>query len=354
MKRILLIGCGGSAGYNFIESLKISPEDFFVVGTDINPEHLELSNCDKKYLVPKNSDSKYIDVINRIIEKEEIDFVHIQPDIEVAFWSKNRDKINSKLFLPSQDSIILCHDKMNFNLRMKDMGIPAPKSIHIKSEKDIFPSFNELKQISETIWIRAIRGAGSRASLPIKDVSHAKMWMDYWNKNKDTSFEDFMVAEFLPGKEYAFQSIWKDGEIITSQARERKEYVFGNLMPSGQSSSPSVAETVHNEQVNKIATMAILASDKKPDGIYCVDMKENSKGIPCVTEINIGRFFTTSDFFSRAGSNMPYYYIKLGLGEEIEEVLPKYNAVPANLKWLRIIDMGKKLLREGEWTYQKI
>jgi len=53
MKKILLIGCGGSAGFNFVESLRMSDEDFLIVGTDISREHLELSNCDVKYLVPK-------------------------------------------------------------------------------------------------------------------------------------------------------------------------------------------------------------------------------------------------------------------------------------------------------------
>lgn len=352
-KKVLLIGCGGSAGYNFVESLKMSEEEFIIVGTDINKEHLELSNCDVKYLVPKNSDPSYIDVINKIIEKEKIDFFHIQPDVEVAFWSENRDKIKAKYLLPSKESIKLCHDKMEFNKILEDKKIPVPKSCHINSKEDIKKYFELLKNSSEKIWVRAIRGAGSRASLPITEVEHAEMWIDYWNKNKGTNYSDFMLAEYLPGKEFAFQSIWKNGELITSQARERKEYVFGSLMPSGQSSSPSVALSVHDERVNKIATDAILAIDEKPEGIYCVDMKENKEGIPCVTEINIGRFFTTSDFFTKAGSNMPYFFVKLGLNEEIP-LLSKYNAIPENLYWLRVIDMGKKMVKEKEWTFQKI
>ena len=353
MKRILIIGCGGSAGYNFVRSLKMSEEEFVTIGTDINREHLELSNCDIKYLVPKNTNKKYIDIINKIIAVEKIDFMHIQPDVEVAFWSKNRDRINTKFELPTENAIELCHNKMEFNTLLSENKIPVPESYQFNNKLDIKRAFEKLIRNHEKIWVRAIRGAGSKASLPIKNLEHAEMWIDYWNKNKNTTYSDFMLSEFLPGKEYAFQSIWKDGELITSQARERQEYVFGNLMPSGQSSSPAVAETVHNKLVNKIATDAIRLVDKNATGIFCVDLKENNKGIPSVTEINIGRFFTTNDFFSEAGCNMPLYYLKLAFGEKIP-ALKKYNALPIKLSWIRIIDMGKKLVRGGEWSYREI
>jgi carbamoyl-phosphate synthase large subunit len=170
---------------------------------------------------------------------------------------------------------------------------------------------------------------------------------------KGLKYSDFMVCEFLPGKEFAFQSIWKDGEIITSQARERMEYVFGNLTPSGQSSSPSIAKTVHRNDVNKIATEAVKTIDKKATGIFCVDMKENKQGVPSITEINCGRFFTTSNFFSTAGSNMPYFYIKMAYGEKLPN-LPKYNAIPKGWYWIRTIDMGCKLIKGEKWTSKKL
>jgi len=299
----------------------------------------------------KNSESNYIGVIKKIIEQENIGFVHIQPDVEVSFWSKNRGELKEKLLLPSEKAIEACHDKMYCNALLKSKGIPAPDSYHVKDKKSIGEALNNLKSKNEKIWVRAIRGAGSRASLPVKEIEHAESWIDYWNKNKGTSYQDFMLAEFLPGKEYAFQSIWKNGELVTSQARERKEYVFGNLTPSGQSSSPSVAVSVHNEKVNEIATKAILAIDENASGVFCVDLKENKEGTPCVTEINIGRFFTTSDFFSKAGSNMPYYYIKMAYNEKLP-FLKKYDSVDSGLHWLRIIDMGKKLVKEGEWSYK--
>ena len=189
---------------------------------------------------------------------------------------------------------------------------------------------------------------GARGSLPISEASHGRMWVDYWTKVKGAGWGDFMACEFLPGREFAFQSVWKEGELITSAARERLEYVFGNLMPSGQSSSPSVARTVCREEVNDIATKAVLAVDEDATGVFCVDMKENGEGVPCVTEINAGRFFTTSNFFTMLGVNMPYLYVLQALGEDVPR-LPKHNAVPDNCYWIRLMDCGPVMVVGDKW-----
>jgi carbamoyl-phosphate synthase large subunit len=163
-----------------------------------------------------------------------------------------------------------------------------------------------------------------------------------------------MVSEFLPGKEYAFQSVWHQGTLLMSQARERKEYVFGNLTPSGQSSSPSVAMTVHNQEVNELCTQAILAVDHQATGVFCVDMKTDKNNTIKVTEINAGRFFTTSYFFSQAGANMPYYYTKVGIDGSVEHSLKPYNNIPEGWYWIRNIDIGYKLIKGEAWTSKAI
>ncbi|MBI4834623.1 MAG: ATP-grasp domain-containing protein [Planctomycetes bacterium] len=353
MKRILVTGAGGSAGINFIESLRMSKESFYIVGGDINRWHLELPRIDKGYILPYYNEPDYMDKLNGLIEKEKIEMVHTQPDIELDIISENREKVSARVFLPAKETLRVCRSKLATNVILSRNKIPIPLSYQIGRIEDIPDIMKKLQKRNEVVWLRAIKGAGSKAALPVRSFRQAKEWIHYWRATKRLESKDFMLAEYLPGREFAFQSLWKDGKLVTSQARSRLEYYMGNLFPSGQSSSPSVAATVHRRDVNRIAARAILGIDKKATGVFCVDMKENEKGMPCVTEVNAGRFFTTSNFFSLAGVNMPYYYVKLAYGEKLPQ-LKQYNALPENLYWIRLPDKGPILVKGERWKSRKI
>ena len=119
--------------------------------------------------------------------------------------------------------------------------------------------------------------------------------------------------------------------------------------------TPAVQKTVHNETVNKVGTEAVLAIDSNFSGIASVDLKENKQGVPCVTEINPGRMFTTSFFFSYASQvirgeyavNIPYLYTKLAYKESLPK-LQKYNPLPADVYWIRHMDAPAKLVKDNK------
>lgn len=354
MKRIIVTGAGGSAAHNFIESLRLAKEKFYIIGTDMSKYHVELSGADRCYQLPRADSDDYLKKLNLLIKKEKIDFVHPQPDPEVTKLSRDFSQVKAKTFLPSSKTIGRCQNKIKFNQIISKIGLETAKSFYLEKEEDLEKAFKNLSKDHEKMWVRAIRGAGSKAALPVTKQEHASGWIKYWIDSKGLQWNDFMISEFLPGREFAFQSIWHKGEILVSQARERLEYFFGSIMPSGQSSTPSVARTVNNKSVNQAAFKAIKAIDPQATGIFCADLKENKEGEPCVMEVNAGRFFTTSNFFSHAGLNMPLFYLKLGLGENVSEFkFKKFNNLEENLYWVRMLDMGYKLIKEGEWQLIK-
>lgn len=337
MINVLVLGAGGTAGINFIECLMLAG-DYNVVGLDINQWHLELVKHKfniNTYLVPQLTPEEKVSFINDVIDKEQIKFVHAQPDVEVEFLSEYRDEIKAQMFLPYHLTVGICRDKYRTS---QILGGLAPLT-SLVDEENIDYQIKTIQTISgnEKVWIRAVKGAGSKAALPITTARQALDWIHYWVQTKHLETFDFMLSEFLPGKEYAFQSIWFAGKLVTSMARERVEYLMGNLFPSGQSSSPSVAVTVHSDLVNTIATEAMHRIDNKASGIFCIDMKEDKHGRPFVTEINCSRFFTTSNFYAHFGSNMPDMYIRMGMGEKVTG--NQYNAIPANICWIRGIDV---------------
>jgi carbamoyl-phosphate synthase large subunit len=348
MKRVLVTGAGGPAGINFVASLQAAPEKMFVVGTEANKYFVHLATTDKVYSVPKATEQCYVDSLNEIIGKEKIEFLHAQPDVEVEVLSENRERLHTRLFLPSKEAVAACQDKLAAAKLWKKRDVPVARFMELRGSSDVGKAFEEL---GSPIWIRATHGAGGVGSTPAGNKETAVSWMNYW-KGRGVDWK-FIAQEHLQGRNIAFHSLWKDGELVMSMARERLEYIYPHLAPSGVTGTPAVQKTIHDETVNKIGTDAVLSIDTGFNGIACVDMKENSEGVPCVTEINAGRMFTTSFFFSYASkilrkdfwANIPYLYVKLAFKEEIPKI-PKYNVLPENVYWIRHIDAPARLVKD--------
>ena len=350
MKRILVTGAGGPAGINFVKSLQIVPEKMFLVGTEANKHFIHLVSTDKKYLVPKATEAGYIDKLNALAQKENIEFLHAQTDIEVQVVSENRGKLKTEVFLPSKKTVRACQDKLEATRTWQRKGIPVAGFKELRKESDIESAFEEL---GKPIWIRATHGAGGVGSTPAHNVETAASWINYWKARK-VGWR-FIAQQHLPGRNVAFHSLWKDGELVTSMSRERLEYIYPHLAPSGITGTPAVQRTVHDEAINKTGTDAVLSIDPHFNGIACVDLKQNKEKVPCVTEINAGRMFTTSFFFSYASktlrkdhhANIPYLYVKIAFKEKIPNI-PRYNVLPENLYWIRHIDAPARLVKDGK------
>lgn len=349
MKRILVTGAGGPAGINFVKSLKIASEKMFLVGSESNEHFMYLTPTEKKYLILKATEASYIDSLNYIIRKEKVEFIHAQPDLEVEVISENREKLEASVFLPSKKTIRVCQNKLRSANLWQKKNIPVAKFTELRKESDIDEAFEEF---GSPIWIRATQGTG-QGSTPAPNKETAISWINYW-KARGVNWT-FVAQEFLLGRNMAFHSLWKDGELITSMARERLEYIYPHLAPSGVTGTPAVQKTIHDQTINKIGTDAVLSIDANFNGIACVDLKENDRGVPCVTEINAGRMFTTSFFFSYASktlrkdcyANIPYLYVKLAFNEKIPNI-PKYDVLPENVYWIRHIDAPAKLVKDGK------
>ncbi len=350
MKRVLCTGAGGPAGINFVMSLRLAPEKMFIVGTEANEYYLHLASTEKKYRVPRAIDPSYIDSLNEIIHKENIEFLHAQPDVEVEAVSENREKIRANVFLPSKAAVKACQDKLESAKIWRGKNVPVARTIELHDESDVEKAFEKL---GSPIWVRARHGAGGRGSTPAENRETALSWIRYWRARKVTW--DFIAQEHLSGRNIAFHSLWKDGELVVSMARERVEYIYPYLAPSGIMGTPSVQRTVHDETVNKIGVEAVLAIDSGFNGIASVDLKENSDGVPCVTEINPGRMFTTSYFFSYASkmlrgdysANIPYLYTRLAYKESVPQ-MPKHNILPPDVYWIRHMDAPARLVKNGK------
>jgi hypothetical protein len=340
MKRILLSEAGGTLTRNVVMSLRAAPEKFHIVGVSSNPYELKLARCDETYLVPGARDPAFVPVLSTVAAKTRVTLIHSQHDTVIAVLSARRGELPAPLFLPSESTVAACIDKYESYRRWAAAGIPVPETMEIGSPADLTAAFAKL---GPTVWFRLKEGGGGAGSLPTDDPEFARIWIDHfegWGK--------FTAARLLSPQSVTWTSIWQNGRLVVAQGRKRLTWLFGNRTLSGVTGVTGVGLTVSDPAVDDLARRAIVAIDPSPHGIFSVDMTYAPDGTLCPTEINIGRFFTTVHFFTAAGVNFPYIFVKLALGETPPVVDPPVNPLPPGKLWIRGMDTEPVLTDEND------
>jgi carbamoyl-phosphate synthase large subunit len=349
--KILITGAGGSPAINFTRSLKKLKDKYELIGADCSKYYLMRAETSKKYLVPPANNEDYIPFLNYIIDKEGIDFLHVQNDMEVSFVSENREKINTKTFLPDKETVKICQDKFESYKLWQNAGIKVPKTIFINNENDLKKAYEEIGDL----WLRATSGAGGRGSIISKSLEHGKAWIDFHK-----GWGEFTAAEVLNPDTVTWMSLWKDGELVIAQGRKRLYWELSKLTPSGVTGITGTGVTCSDPILDEIAQKTVLAICKKPNGLFGVDLAYDKNGLPNPTEINIGRFFTTHQFFTECGINMPDIYVRTAHNEkgilEKEGINKKINPAKENMAWIRGVDFEPILttLEEIESNVKKM
>ncbi len=343
-KNVLILGTGGAPGNSVVKSLKMAPEPIRIVGTDVDKFSYFRSEADKTYLTPKAFEKDSIKSILKIIKKENICFIHAQPEKEVLNISKHRkifDKLGIKYCLPKHKTILNCQNKFLSYKIWRKRGLRVPKTILINREADLSKAF---RLLGKKIWLRDIFGGGGEGALPTDNHELARIWIqnhEGWGK--------YTAAKLLSDQSFTWTSIWDKGKLVVAQSRKRLHWEYGSKIPSGVSGITGVGVTIDNPELNKVAQKAILQIDRSPHGIFCVDLTGGTDSKFYLTEINIGRFFTTVHFFTEAGLNMPYILLKTALGEPVL-VKKRINSLPQGLYWIRGMDFTPKLIAQDEFN----
>lgn len=334
MARILIGGSGGAPSNNFIRSLRECSRKDNLIGMSCIPSDLFLADTEEKYLVPYAVDPEYPQAILTLLQKTKPDFLHLQNDFEVQAISRLREQVEAlgvKLFLPASDTVENCIDKYKSYNIWSQAGIKVPETIMLHTPEDLKLAF---ETFGPKVWVRAITGGGGRWALPTDNFDFGKLWIDRFQ-----GWGECTAAACLTSQSITWLSIWYKGELVVAQTRRRRSWNFGNRTLSGVTGITGVAETCSDNIVDQVAQDAILAIDQKPHGIFGVDMTYDQEGLPNPTEINIGRFFTTHYFFTKAGLNMPEIYSNIALNGEFPTLDRKINPLPNGLVWIRGMDV---------------
>lgn len=340
LKNVLITGSGGANGIGFTRSLRTAPEQFHLIGVDAGNYHILRSETDERYLVPRAEDPAYIPVLKSVIAETGADVVSVHQSAELVPISKNRDALGAAVMLPGHKSIETCDNKYLSYQAWDAAGLPVPRTILLDSENDLTKAFDEL---GSSIWIRSIVGSGGRDALPVDDYETALQWID-----SKSGWGSFTAAVRLSPRSFTWESVWCDGELMVAQGRWRLLWEYGNRSPSGVTGITGVGKTGSSAELDAISEQAILAIDPKPHGIFSVDITLDMNGHPNLTEINCGRFFTTHQFFTELGLNLPYIFVKTALGERPPVFCRDINILPDDMVWIRGMDCEPILATTAE------
>ena len=321
-RSVLLPGAGTGAGNNLIRSLRADYPGLVVVGVHVDRFTLRNSKANRNYLLSQASHPRFIDGLREIIEREQIDLLMPNTDADVVLASELRDMLPCRTFLPAKSVIERCGDKYELSQFLRSHGVPVAATYPVSSLDSLEAIFERLAP-SRRVWCRIRSGYASRGAAPVDTPEDARAWIGYWARMRGVPVTLFTLSEYLPGRDFACQSLWKDGRLVLIKTVERLAHLDAETQASGTSSIASLAKTVNEPRVVETCVRAIRALDPHVSGAFSVDLKENRAGVPCITEINAGRFITMLNFFDFTGAhNMSVTYVRLALDEPVSIPAP--------------------------------
>jgi len=315
---LLVTSAGSGASGNLMRSLRAGTPSLTIVGCHDDQFILKNSAADRNYLVPSSSQPAWARALRRIVDAERIDLVMPTSDGDVAALSRARTRLRDRLFLPRATTVDLCGDKYRLTERLRAHRVGAPVTYEVTDLRRIERIFERLGRPSRA-WCRLRAGAGSRGAIPVASSEQARSWIAYWRDMRGVSPTAFTLSEYLPGRDFGGQSLWKDGRLVLVKTYERLSYLGSGSQPSEVSAVGALTKTVCEPRVADACVRAVRAVDKRASGVFAVDLKEDAEGVPRVTEINAGRFTSGTNLLDLTGKhNMTAVYLQLARGEDVD------------------------------------
>jgi hypothetical protein len=335
--RLLISGAGTAGSNNLIRSLRAGDPSLRIAGCHSDRFVLKRSEADQRYLLPPTGHPAYGSALRRSIEAGKIDLLIPTSDGDVRAISRLRRRIPCRLLLPRPAMIEVCQDKYKMGRRLRQRDVPAPLTYPVTDLERLGSLFRRLPRRSR-VWCRMRTGSGSMGAIPVTRPEQARGWIRHWQAMRNVPVNAFTLSEYLPGRDFGCQSIWKDGTLILVKTYERLSYLGMGGNPGQLSSVATLARTVSEPGVVDICTRALRALDPRASGVFSVDLKENADGVPCVTDVNAGRFSSATAVYDLTGKhNMALTYVRLALGDPVE--LRNEYDVAEDYYVLRDIDM---------------
>lgn len=270
--------------------IKAKPFQIDVVTSDADDKDASgLVVTDKKYLVPKVKDSKYIDAILAICENEKITTIIPQFTDELLLMSENIKRFNSfgiKILVTEDiEKLKIANSKFALYQFFNNKDF-VPKYTLASNIDSIQNAVLKLGYPAVPVCIKPAQGEGGKG---FRIITEEKI--DMFNEPPGSpkinlgayidqvktldNIPDLLVTEYLPGKEYSVDCVCKNGTSYILIPRQRVETSMG---------VSSVALIEKNEELIKYSK-EIISSLNLSYNIN-IQFKYSDEGKPKLIEIN--------------------------------------------------------------------
>ena len=334
--RILITGACGVTSRAVARSLRLSSRfpDLYLLGTDIceNPYGLYEGLLDRIYRAPRVTEAGYRTWMEDLCRTERLDAAIVIPELEVLFWSAVGFPI--AVALPPAEFCQIAVSKKRLYETLADDGL-VPR-FRIRSREELTTG-TLAEPIEFPCWIRDFsEGTSSgKGSLLARNRDEVRAWVVL-----NPGIRHFMLAEYLPGRNFACHLLYDQGRIVKIACYERTEYFMARTSVSGITGNISKGRLINDERLVNAADKAVVAILRKTKetmhGIVAVDFCESADNKPMITEINL-RHVAATYSFAAAGFNLAEAQLLLTLGRR-EELGPKEATYSESNMILRDID----------------
>lgn len=340
-KTVLVTACGSSIGLEVLRSLHQTDLPIRVVGTEVSWWGKQVADryCDDVQILPHGNDPHYLKSIRNVIAEQSVDLVFINTEPELEAIVEIRDDLDVVISCPAENGLRACLSKQVLHERLAGHGLTAATMV-VKEKVDLERA---LESLGSPLWLRCAEGPRGRGSIVVEDAADGVFWMNYWRR-RDASDDVWLAHEYLPGRNLNWTSVWRSGELVAAASGERLKYFLAQVAVSGVTGNVSHCRLVDSSAITPIASKAVCLADEIPHGLYAVDLREDSQGVPKVTEIN-GRQAFRPLLYTKGGVNFSEVFVKAMLWQHEYEDAPP--TVKVGLEMVRGMDF-EPIFREFE------
>lgn len=295
MKKVLVFPCGSEIGLEIYRSLKYNKDFELIGGSSVN-DHGKFIYENYIGDIPSVDDDNFISQINKVVEKENIDYLYPAHDSVVLKFAENSNILKAKVVAADFFTCDICRSKRKTYDYLKDV-ILVPKCYNV----------HEIKESDYPIFLKPDVGQGSKGTKKLQDEKD----LNYFYKD-----DSQLLLEYLPYDEYTIDC-FSDYNGNLKYCSGRKRARISNGISVG-------AEFIDRDEFKIIAEK--INSKLHFNGAWFFQLKENINHDLCLLEI-APRIAGTMEFQRSYGVNLPLLNLYNIERKDIEIIKNNYSCV---------------------------